>query len=136
MDKAMEYIDKLAAKLGVAAEHVYGVLVKQAIANGITNVVVGVILLIAFVLTVRFMVALLTKAEYEEVIQYSGRSKAPINKYAKISSAGGGSVWILIIAFILISSVAGFGCLTDGVKALINPEYYAIKEILDTVKGE
>ncbi|MEC1707409.1 hypothetical protein P9E09_07045 [Bacillus mojavensis] len=136
MDKAMEYIDKLAAKLGVAAEHVYGVLVKQAIANGITNVVVGVILLIAFVLTVRFMIAILTKAEYEEVTHYYGDSKTPVNKYAKISSAGGGSVWVLIIAFILISSVAGLVCLTEGFKALINPEYYAIKEILDTVKGE
>lgn len=34
MDKAMAYIDKLAAKLGVAAEHVYGVLVKQAVVGG------------------------------------------------------------------------------------------------------
>lgn len=50
MDKAMEYIDKLAAKLGVAAEHVYGVLVKQAFANGVTDSIIGFVFLMIAVI--------------------------------------------------------------------------------------
>lgn len=54
MDKAMAYIDKLAEKLGVAAEHVYGVLVKQAVVGG----VLSTLMMIAGII----VTALLTKS--------------------------------------------------------------------------
>ncbi|TWK99166.1 hypothetical protein CHCC20325_2303 [Bacillus licheniformis] len=38
----------------------------------------------------------------------------------------------------LVVTPGGFGiyAITEGIKALINPEYYAIKEILDTIGGK
>ncbi|MFF2413499.1 hypothetical protein [Bacillus safensis] len=120
MDKAMAYIDKLAAKLGVAAEHVYGVLVKQAMANGITDVIIGLV-----VTTILIAV-------------FSAGKKAFVK--SNISSGMDILDWSMFTAVVGIAVVVGFGFglsfLTDGIKAVINPEYYAIKEILDTIGGK
>ncbi|QAR52069.1 hypothetical protein BAE_04340 [Bacillus aerophilus] len=114
MDKAMAYIDKLAAKLGVAAEHVYGVLVKQAVANGISYIVAGVILL-------------LIAATYV-IIALRLRERFNVAAWAIVAFASILTVWTPLIA--------GFPLLAEGIKAIINPEYYAIKEILDTIGGK
>lgn len=120
MDKAMEYIDKLAAKLGVAAEHVYEVLVKQAIANGVANVLIGALVIAAAILlsayTVRF-----------------------VKKRLKTHGMDGVDLFVLIIfclVFIVLPVFGGIASVADGITALVNPEYYAIKEILDTIGGK
>lgn len=120
MDKAMAYIDKLAAKLGVAAEHVYGVLVKQAVANGITDVIIGLV-----VTTILIAV-------------FSAGKKAFVK--SNVSVGWDFLDWSMLTVFVGLVMVIGFGfglsILTDGIKAVINPEYYAIKEILDTIGGK
>lgn len=120
MDKALEYIDKLAAKLGIAAEHVYGVLVKQAYANGVTDVLIGVLVIAAAILlsayTVRF-----------------------VKKRLKTHGMDGVDLFVLIsfcLVFIVLPVFGGIASVADGIKALVNPEYYAIKEILDTIGGK
>ncbi|MED0863757.1 hypothetical protein [Bacillus safensis] len=120
MDKAMAYIDKLAAKLGVAAEHVYGVLVEQAVADGISNVIIGVA-----VITVL-------------IVALSAGKKAFVK--SNVSVGWDFLDWSMLTVFVGLVMVIGFGfglsILTDGIKATINPEYYAIKELLDTIGGK
>ncbi|WP_350303593.1 hypothetical protein [Bacillus pumilus] len=117
MDKALAYIDKLATNLGVAAEHVYGVLVKQAVVNG--GVAIGaslVLLLIAIVIPVLCM-------------QEAKRRKGVIPDGLAIAFG-----WCVFAAvFMLILSLV-IGVI--GIKSVLNPEYYAIKEILDTIGGK
>ncbi|MCY9372674.1 hypothetical protein [Bacillus haynesii] len=119
MDKAMEYIDKLAAKLGVAAEHVYGVLVKQAVANSITDLFCGVIAFAAAIV-LGVLIAKIVKRRFN------------------VSEWDVEWFFLLIIVGILVifPFVMGVDFSTKGIKALINPEYYAIKEILDTIGGK
>ncbi|QNH48715.1 MULTISPECIES: hypothetical protein [unclassified Bacillus (in: firmicutes)] len=114
MDKAMAYIDKLAAKLGVAAEHVYGVLVKQAVANGVANILAG-IGLIAIAITYVLIVLHL-------------RDRFDVSAWAVVG--------IVAVLTVVTPVFAGFPILSEGIKAVINPEYYAIKEILDTIGGK
>ncbi|MGG1018587.1 hypothetical protein ABE151_04270 [Bacillus paralicheniformis] len=121
MDKAMEYIDKLAEKLGVAAEHVYGVLVKQAFANGVTDAIIGAVFLMIAVVAGVIITKIAVKA-YE-------------------SDCGAWDVeWGLLVIIVglsvILPGVFGIYVITEGIKALINPEYYAIKEILDTIGGK
>ncbi|MCY9274563.1 hypothetical protein [Bacillus haynesii] len=121
MDKAMEYIDKLAAKLGVAAEHVYGVLVKQAFANGVTDSIIGaVFLMIAVVAGV--IITKVTLKSYEE------------------RHCDWDCEWFFVVLavglLVILPGGIGIYVIAEGLKALINPEYYAIKEILDTIGGK
>lgn len=121
MDKAMEYIDKLAAKLGVMTEHVYGVLVKQAFANGVTDAIIGgVFLMIAVIAGV--IITKVTVKSYEKSHCSWDYEWFPV---------------VLAVCFLVVTP-GGFGiyAISEGIKALINPEYYAIKEILDTIGGK
>ncbi|MFW0909661.1 hypothetical protein [Bacillus altitudinis] len=121
MDKAMAYIDKLAAKLGVAAEHVYGVLVKQAVVGG----VLSTLMMIAAIIVAVFLTKSLAKKSREHQ-KHVG--KYDINPYQIIH-------WGAVFALAVLSIAA----LTNGpdmVGKIINPEYYAIKEILDTIGGK
>ncbi|MEK4267913.1 hypothetical protein [Bacillus sp. FSL W8-0940] len=120
MDKAMEYIDKLAAKLGVAAEHVYGVLVKQAFANGVTNVIFGALVILATII----------------LSIYTAKF---VKKHHRNHGMDGVDLLILIafcLTFIVLPTFGGITSVANGIMALINPEYYAIKEILDTIGGK
>ncbi|MGI1828747.1 hypothetical protein ACRPLG_02625 [Bacillus safensis] len=129
MDKAMAYIDKLAAKLGVAAEHVYGVLVKQSYVFGIINIIVGAILLAGFAVLLRLNYLIIAKGESpswgeEETIYY------------KLREVGCGMLFIVIIIVTILAVIFGMVALFSGIMQALNPEYYAIKEIIDTIGGK
>ena len=126
-EKAFEYIDALAANLGVAAEHVYGALLKQAMVSGVRSLVY-----IILCLAVVYMVILLLKKVYTDV--KDGNNNSIFLDGWDISAAGiiasfvgGIALFILFIAIIANISNAS--------TALLNPEYWALKEILDTIKG-
>ncbi|MGT4651532.1 hypothetical protein [Bacillus cereus] len=118
MDKAMAYIDKLAAKLGVAAEHVYGVLVKQAVANGVSEIGGGLMLIAVAVVVSVIMFRTIKNSDLD---------------YWDVEWA---AVLGLTCLFVVLPVIISYFLMASGIKATINPEYYAIKEILETVKGE
>ncbi|PRO41458.1 hypothetical protein [Bacillus sp. LLTC93] len=121
MDKAMAYIDKLAAKLGVAAEHVYGVLVKQAVVNGVLSTLMMIAgIIVAVLLTKSF--AKKSREHQKHIGEYD------LNPYLIIQCCTGLALAVLCIAGLVNGS--------DMVGKIINPEYYAIKEILDTIGGK
>lgn len=111
LGEATKYIDAVASKLGVAGEHVYGLLVKQAMIGGVMNLVVAVILL-----GVAYALVRLTKWLFSSGKAFSSDS-TPLGIFSGF--------------FALITLFLGLDCAYTGVGALINPEYYAIKEILD-----
>ena len=112
-EKATEYIETLASSLGVAAEHVYGILVRQQVAEGVTTLIMfGVIYLILGIILV--VSAKKSDFTYDCLANY-----------------------IAVIAVILMVFAAVIGLLTLGgaIMKVMNPEYYAIKEIMDVIKG-
>ena len=126
-EKAFEYIDAIAANLGVAAEHVYGTLLRQAMVSGVRSVVY-----IILCLAVVYMVIRMLKKVYTDVKDGNNNSIFldgwDISAAGIIASfAGGIALFILFIAIIANISNAS--------TALLNPEYWALKEILDTIKG-
>lgn len=122
LDKVMQYIDALAAKLGVAAEHVYGVLVRQQLAEGITHTAI---------LTVSFIVSLVTFVIiFRALANYVGYNDEPCVIGLTIT---GFSTFVLFAAnFVLFA--ANVILLPGYIMHIINPEYYAIREILDVIK--
>jgi small-conductance mechanosensitive channel len=117
-DKVTQYIDALAAKLGVAAEHVYGVLVRQQVAEGIVDIVVGTLVLAVLIFA---LIVLIKKVELPHIV----------DEFDLL-----GYVFVAAISLLIIGLPGGYAVseISDGIKHVINPEYYAIREILDAVK--
>jgi len=117
-EKVTQYIDALAAKLGVAAEHVYGVLVRQQVAEGIVDIVVGtlVLTLLAVVLMILYKKYGLPTVEDETDFMFLLLAAA------------------IPVGLIILAGSYGIEELSTGIKQVINPEYYAIREILDAIK--
>jgi hypothetical protein len=108
--KLQDAMAKLANGIGVAAEHLYIVLVKQQLIDGIVTAIgclIGMIVLGIFVWKVSKYLIKSNQSEYIALMLFP--------------AAG----FILCMIFFFI-----------GIKHIINPEYYAIHEIMDTIKGE
>lgn len=129
-EKAIEYIDALAANLGVAAEHVYGALLKQAMVSGVRSLV-----FIAICLAVSYAIIKMFNRIITDVKDANTDSLFVDKVYGGVSTTGivasfsGGIA--LFILFVAIMSDIG-----NASTALLNPEYWALMEILDTIKGE
>jgi hypothetical protein len=116
--KVTQYIDALAAKLGVAAEHVYGVLVRQQVAEGIVDIVVGTLILAVLIFA---SMVLIKKVELPRIV----------DEFDLL-----GYVFVAAISLLIIGLPGGYAVseISDGIKHVINPEYYAIREILNAIK--
>ena len=109
-EKITEYIEKLADQLGVAAEHVWEVLTKQMFLHGLlVTIFAGMFFIGGFCLLV------FTIKKFKDDYQ----------KDREISFEGFCMGFPTIV--ILIPSTF---FLVEGIKHLLNPEYYALQEIL------
>lgn len=117
--KAYEAVKELASALKVPAEHVYTILVKQAVVISITWLVVGILSIILLIFGVRWTV----DANNWNTNTYG--SSEPVTK------AIIGMVSMVLAVCILIGFFVNMQAMIGG---FVNPEYYAIKEILDSIR--
>lgn len=118
-EKVFEYIDALALKLGVASEHVYGVLVKQAVVSGMVN---------GIVLTVIPLVFLLVTIILARQVKWKSSSYQS-EKEESFTMASIGFGIFFLLTFLIFCLFA-----PDQYIKIFNPEYFAIKEILSVIK--
>jgi formate hydrogenlyase subunit 3/multisubunit Na+/H+ antiporter MnhD subunit len=116
IDKATEYIDALAAKLGVAAEHVYEVLVHQKVMEGVVYSIF-LPLVLAILIWVFFKI------------------KKSLDEYDGYNEEGFIIALIITAVVILVMFIVNVVVLPDYVMQIFNPEYYAIREIIDALGG-
>lgn len=113
-----KYIDQLAQSLNVASEHVYEALIKQAMVSGIASIVWAVIFGIAAV-----------------VVLYVGFKSAK-NEFDRYGFYHDVSMTILFTLIAASFAVIPFGvAVENALTALLNPEYWAIKEVLSAIKS-
>lgn len=126
-DKMTQYLEQMAVQLGIAAEHVYGVLIAQAYAQGVRDTIMGgSVTLIMFVAIVSGLV-LLWKA-YEA----KGRDLDEL-----MWKHTGAVVWSFVaIVFSGVILIIFATMLSDGILMILNPEYYAIREIMNVIGGD
>jgi hypothetical protein len=119
-EKLTQYIEVLAQKLGVAAEHLYGVLVRQAKVEGIIGLILYGVLIPAL-LFVSYKVVSMAIKKWDDI--YEADLEMPTIL---------GIIFLLAITVII--TICGFMDIPGDIGRLINPEYYAIKELLDVIK--
>ena len=107
-------IQNLAAKLGTTTEYLWSVLIKQAPINAATDVLQYIAA--GFLAYFYYKWATSDKRDYDE--------------FGQMFAALGVGLPLLIIL------IAIFFCFPNTITALVNPEYWALKEILSAVKGK
>ena len=118
-DKTVILIEKLAAKLGTTAEHLYGVLLHQAPISGTVDLFIAVVMIVVGVIAVRFAKDKTT----DKIVE--GR-----HIYAKWSVDGAGLAWTAITFYLIVSTFFVIGSVQGIVAAFLNPEYWALSHIL------
>jgi hypothetical protein len=144
MDKAMELLEQLSIKLGVATEYLWAILVKQQYAEGITNIVFAIIGIIVIIV--------LLCCTPKTIIFFTNKHKELIEDRIKNGTGWNGSHFIssgkedfydimiksipifeFILIIIIIWSISYD--IEYGIQHLFNPDYFALREILDTISG-
>ena len=143
MEQAMELVKELATNLGVAVEYLWGTLVRQQYAEGITNLVSAALWLIFGICLAVFAPKFTKHAHTEYVKEKKNRLNGGYTGYFSRTTTSDredfyyGARWAIPIAAVILGIVAIFmvGCyISTGIQQLINPDYFALKEILDTIK--
>lgn len=123
-DKFGSYINELAKQLGVAAEHVYGVLIRQQYTEAIGSLVQDFVWIVVWIMMIIFIVKGWKRANYwlskgDDGWQY-GMIIATV--FCSIAS-------IFILVFVTAD-------LKEAIMKLLNPEYYALKDIMDFIQSK
>jgi len=113
--KFTDAVASLAQSLGVAASHVYGVLVRQAVAHGIYYIVMAA----GFA-----TLAAICHRMYRTATAAHERQPSEGALAARVFTTIG-TIVAIAIAFALVASAT---------MRLINPEYYAIQEVLSLLR--
>lgn len=143
MEQAMNMVEQLAVKLGVAAEHLWTILVRQQYAEGVIDIILAALCVIILITTIVYAPKLTEHMsnEYKRLAEdrkingtgYLGSKHTPsceedrYNSLRKNIPAIAVTVGCLSLIFIIMFIVS-------GVQQIINPEYFALKEILDCIK--
>jgi len=126
-DKLGGFIDELAKQLGVAATHVYEVLVKQQFVDGISLLVKAGVWIVVLTL----LWTLINKFVFKKWSSYYDDDPYSFDSQFFLS--------IVVVIFGVVTIFFGFAIvdwLTLGIKKLLNPEYYALEDIMTFIKGQ
>jgi hypothetical protein len=114
-------IEAMAHSLGVASEHVYKLLVHQMFVDGLVGMIQNLLILIFFLLI--YLIPLAKMAKYKKSDNYD--DDFDVFYYSFL--IGGALVMTLVFCI-------DVDCMVDNLMKMLNPEYYALKEILKAIK--
>lgn len=118
-DDITSSITALAKGLKVGAEHVYTVLVRQQVAYAITYLFFGI-------LSLTFLLLFFKGTKNKEEIWSSGSGDYWAPTFVGVVRVLQGSIGFITLIYFIF-------CFSDMVSGFINPEYGAIKDIIDMV---
>lgn len=116
-------LDAIAAKLGVGTEHIWGILVKQAKLEGVSNLCVFVV--VAIVAICLFVAAQRCRRRADV---------ASKEEFSRDREDGYYHVSMIVYGLTAIASIISLCCLHDGLLLLLNPEFAALTKLLDALK--
>jgi len=120
-DKTEALIRELAEKLGTTVEHLWGILVHQAPISGTIDLLVMVAWMIAVIWTYRIVKEKTAIPKPTEDNRFTR---------AEWVNEGAWTAW-LVWGMVSCASIIIIGCfLSDVISAILNPEYWAIKQVI------
>ena len=119
------FLEQLANKLGTTVEKLWAVLLKQAPISGMVDFAICIGLVLIAVGCFRFVNKKTTVPATTQNDQYP---RAQWEEEAAVVCWIGIGVFLVIVLVVIICSIQ------DIVSAFLNPEYWALKQILEIVK--
>lgn len=114
-------IDKLSEKLGVAADAIMPMMIKQATIQGVLGIISVIVFFVLLFLSLRIIILTATKVDEEECVDMEVRAMA---KFIIFGILG----FFSFIGF-LVSIIS----IPNTFSALFNQEYWALQEIMKMV---
>ena len=125
MDKQItDLLQQLAQKLGTTTEYLWGVMVRQAFIDGVTDIVYYVIVA-AYLWIASKNIPKIWKRAIEIEEEDSWDDKAMLLKSLSIAIGAAGAIFTFISILNLSYTITKF----------VNPEYWALSQILIMLKG-
>lgn len=121
LDKVTQYIDSIAASLGVAAAHVYETMTRQMVVEGVVYSAILTLLLIGATVGGVKLIKL-TTTRWETI--YRNDWEAPV-----IIGWVTGGLGYVILSIVVVLVVP------ESAMKIFNPEYFVIRDILSVIKG-
>lgn len=119
--ETLDLLQQLAAKLGTTAEHLWAVLIKQAFISACTD-------FLFYVITVALLWFAIKKTpKWAQIISNTDSDFIEIGGTAAVVVG-----WVLVGGLVIAALI----CIPDTIAALANPEYWALKQILNAVGGK
>lgn len=119
-------LEQLANKLGTTSEYLWGVLLKQAPIAATTRLIQTILVIISGVILLKVHQRLLKVENPNDV--YSRSLYEKHGEFASIPMV----ICLLIFSIFFIFTIGCFGTIING---YFSPEYWALKEILDSFKN-
>lgn len=130
--QANAVINNLATKLSVPAAKLYSVLVKQSYTEGVMDLVTAGALILVLIFSLSIVKQGYSLWQVSEVDERTG-SRTNYVSY-NLKDAAGWRFWVGTIAsLILFLFVMGY--LRAGLGEVLNPDYYALRFIVDALKS-
>ena len=114
-------IRELADKLGTTADHLWLVLVRQAPISGTVDLLLTVGMMVFLVLAFRFL---------QKKTTVPPKSESDAYPSAEWEREGAFIAWLCWIIILIVMVLVMIGSLSTTIAALINPEYWALKQLL------
>lgn len=117
-EKTLAALTALAQKFGTTAEYLWGVLIKQAAISGVTSLVEIFVWLALTIYWTRFT--------------YHNTRKTDQSTYssAEWEEEAAFFAWLGVFVLATVSAIVTSCGISDMLSAFINPEYWALKQIL------
>lgn len=127
-EKVFDYIDAMADKLGVATEYLMRVLIRQQIISGAVELFTSILILVLIYIAYKFGVK---SWRWMKKKMETDTCRDSVIDYPEVIIPMTVIGFFSAIAIVVITTTM----IPDAIMKLGNPEYYAIKEILDTIRG-
>jgi hypothetical protein len=121
-EQILEYLSKLAEKLGTTSEYLWSVLLRQAPISGAIDLLIVIVIVTAVVLFIRFV--------RRKTVVPAATEENP-DPYPEWENELVVFVWLGIIVATTLALLIVVDLLGDGISGLVNPEYWALKQILN-----
>ena len=120
-EKILHSINELASKLGVTAEYIWGILLRQAPISAINNFIIMASFVIATILAIRYTIRKITPPD---ATKENPHPYAEWNDETSVFALAEVALLVGVSALVILYLFPSF------VSALVNPEYWALKQIL------
>ena len=125
-EQVTQIIDSICERLGVAAEYLYPLLVRQAYVDGITALL-GCLLFPASIVALYFF--------YKHFFKPDKEGKTRRDVYYMRDDGLFSTIMLVCLATVAIATFfTSLGCIGTAISALANPEWYVITSILNKLK--